>query len=58
VLAGFAFQAGELDLAEKACLQALKLDPKNESVEFILANVRQRAQSEKRSSKQKPEKHR
>jgi curved DNA-binding protein CbpA len=58
VLAGFAFQAGEMDLAEKACLQALKLDPKNESVEFILANVRQRAQSEKRSSKQKPEKHR
>jgi tetratricopeptide (TPR) repeat protein len=53
VLAGFAFQSGDLDLAEKSCGQALRLEPDNASVQFILDNIRQRAEHTGKAKKEK-----
>jgi tetratricopeptide (TPR) repeat protein len=58
VLAGFAFQAGDTDWAEKSCRQALKLDPDNANVQFILANVYRRTGREREAEQLEREKNR
>jgi tetratricopeptide (TPR) repeat protein len=58
VLAGFAFQAGDVDLAVKSCRQALKLDPANANVKFLLANVYRRTGREQEAERLEQEKNR